>query len=54
MEIKEREKNEVVTSQAKSKTKRVTSTRTGAGSAVSASEIAQVIRVYSTQNFTLF
>ena len=37
MEIKEWEKNEAVTSRAKAKAKRVTSTRSGAGGAVSAS-----------------
>ena len=54
IEIKEREKNEAVTSRAKAKTKRVTSTRSGAGSAVSASGVAQRAGVCSTQNFTTF
>ena len=53
MEIKER-KNEAVTSRAKAKTKRVTSTRIGAGDAVSASGVAQGARVCSTRNFTTF
>ena len=53
MEIKGREKNEVVTSRAKAKTKRVASTRTGAGGAVSASEAAQGARVYSEFYFIL-
>ena len=52
MEIKEREKNEAVTSRAKAKTKRVTSTRSGAGGAVSASGVAQRAGVCSTRNFT--
>ena len=52
MEIKEREKTEAVTSRAKAKTKRVTSTRIGAGDAVSASGAAQGARVCSTRNFT--
>ena len=54
MEIKEREKNEAVTSRAKAKTKRVASTRTGAGGAVSALGAVQGARVYSTRNFTTF
>ena len=52
MEIKEREKNEAVTSRAKAKTKRVTSIRSGAGGAVSASGVAQRAGVCSTRNFT--
>ena len=54
MEIKEREKNEAVTSRAKEKTKRVNSTRSGAGGAVSASGVAQRAGVFSTRNFTTF
>ena len=54
MEIKEREKTEAVTSRAKAKTKRVTSTRIGAGDTVSASGEAQRARVCSTRNFTTF
>ena len=53
MEIKER-KNEAVTSRAKAKTERVTSTRTGVGGTVSASVAAQGARVCSTRNFTTF
>ena len=52
MEIKDREKNEAVTSRAKAKTKRVTSTRTGAGGTVSGSGAAQGARVSSARNFT--
>ena len=52
MEIKDREKNEAVTSRAKAKTKRVTSTRTGAGGTVSGSGAAQGARVCSARNFT--
>ena len=47
MEIKEREKTETVTSRTKAKTKRVTSTRIGAGDTVSASGVAQRARVCS-------
>ena len=54
MEIKEREKTEAVTPRANAKTKRVTSTRIGVGSAVSTSEAAQGARVCSTRNFTTF
>ena len=54
MEIKEREKNEAVTSRAKAKTKRVTNTISGAGGAVSASGVAQRAGVCSTRNFTTF
>ena len=54
MEIKEREKTEAVTPRANAKTKRVTGTRTGISSAVSASEAAQGARVCSTRNFTTF
>ena len=54
MEIKEREKSEAVTSRAKEKAKRVTSTKTGAGGAVSASGAAQGARVCSARNFTKF
>ena len=54
MGIKEREKNEAVTSRAKAKAKRVTSTRTGTDGAVSASGAAQRARVCSTRNFTTF
>ena len=54
IEIKEREKNEAVTSQAKAKTKRVTSTRLGASRAVSASGVAQRAGVCSTRDFTTF
>ena len=54
MEIKKREKTEAVTPRANAKTKRVTSTRTGVGGAVSASEAAQGARVCSTRNFTTF
>ena len=54
MEIKKREKTEAVTPRANAKTKRVTSTRTGISSAVSASEAAQGARVCSTRNFTTF
>ena len=52
MEIKEREKNEVVSSRAKAKTRKVTSTRAGAGGAVSALGAVQGARVCSTQNST--
>ena len=52
IEIKEREKNEAVTSRAKAKTKRVTSTRTGAEGTVSGSGVAQGARVCSARNFT--
>ena len=48
MEISEREKDEAVASRAKAKTKRVTGTRTSAGSAVSASGAAQETKVCST------
>ena len=54
MKIKEREKTEAVTPRANAKTRRVTSTRTGVGSAVSASEAVQGARVCSTRNFTTF
>ena len=54
MEIKGREKDEAVASQAKTKIKRVTGTGSGAGGAVSASGAAQGARVCSTQNFTAF
>ena len=54
MEIKEREKTEAVTSRAKAKTKRVTSTRIGAGDTVSASGVSQRARVCSTRNFATF
>ena len=54
MEIKEREKTEAVTSRAKAKTKRVASTRIGAGDTVSASGVALRARVCSTRNFTTF
>ena len=54
MEIMEREKYEAVTSRAKTKTKRVTSTRIGAGDTVSASGVSQRARVCSTRNFTTF
>ena len=54
MEIKEREKTEAVTPRAKEKTKRVTSTRIGAGDTVGASGVAQRARVCSTRNFTTF
>ena len=56
MEIKKREKNEAVTSRAKTKTKRVASTRSGAGGAVSASGVAQRAGVCfeSTRDFTVF
>ena len=54
MEIKEREKSEAVTSRAKEKAKRVTSTKTGAGGAVSASGVAQRAEVCSTRNLTTF
>ena len=52
MEIKEREKNEVVSSRAKAKSRKVTSTRAGAGGAVSALGAVQGARVCSTQNST--
>ena len=45
MEMNERENDEAVTSRAKEETKRVTGTRTGAGSAVSALGAAQEMRV---------
>ena len=54
IKIKEREKNEAATSRAKANTKRVTSTRSGVGGAVSASGAAQRAGVCSTRNLTIF
>ena len=54
IEIKEREKNEAATSRAKAKTKRVTSTRSDAGGAVSASGVARSAGVCSARNLTTF
>ena len=53
IEINKRENNKAVASQAKGKAKRVTGTRIGAGSAVSALEAAQEMRVCFTWIFTI-